>query len=83
MSRTKETTYDLWMASRKYTNGDISIEELEKVERNYTEKLCEALVILSHQDAKRDVKEKAQRLIRLSHLLTFWRNKSIFLSILF
>jgi len=53
MSQTMEDRErNLWLASQRYVSGEIDINELEKVERDQSERLREAILTLSKQSVR-------------------------------
>ena len=41
---------DLWIASREYITGEISIDELEEIESGYTRDFNDAMISISKQN---------------------------------
>ncbi|GHO43413.1 hypothetical protein [Ktedonospora formicarum] len=59
----EEREQALWIASQRYINGDINIDELEAVERVQSAKLEAAMLSLSRQSVRGALKRR---------LLGFW-----------
>ena len=54
MERTRdEEEHRLWAASRKYMSGDISVEELEKIEHPHAHNFQRAVLALARKHRKR------------------------------
>jgi hypothetical protein len=53
---------ELWMASRRYLLGEITIEQLEAIERPYTEAFNNALLALSKREISRKRRETLRKI---------------------
>ncbi|GHO52600.1 hypothetical protein [Ktedonobacter robiniae] len=54
----EEREQALWVASQRYINGDIDIDEFEAVEHMQAEKLREAMLSLSWQRVRGSLKRR-------------------------
>ena len=49
---------DLWLASRRYVSGEITVEELEAIEIGYTQDFDKAMMALAERSVKKSILER-------------------------
>jgi hypothetical protein len=49
---------DLWLASRRYVSGEITVEELEAIEIGYTQNFDKAMMALAERSVRKSILER-------------------------
>lgn len=63
LSTIEDREKQLWIASQEYLKGKINIEELERIEEVQSEKLIQALIIVSKRNVRHELLGKIQRIM--------------------